>query len=197
MVDRKLYSKDYEPIVQPKEYLEFFPRDFLKDGNLGVLVEMVYPLPLRRVDLVDSNHFSASLTTTETAESEKLGEKDLHLDQNELGQYRIIPESDFKITHLAIPKARPLWWNKVGTFHLQTIEDDPRTNPAVEMLQHNEFFLWEDTDVYIKAQANSTTLTAAYLAIFGWRFICTPVRSFPTGIRPLRIPVTGYSGATK
>lgn len=194
MVDRKIYSGVLEPVVQPGEYLEFFPRDQLKKPYVGVLVEMVYPLPLLRIDLCDADHLNASLTTTESAENEL---SDVDLDDNELGQYRLIPESDFKLTHLAMPKARPLWYTKNKTWSLQTILDDPRTNPAVEMLQHNEIFKWEDTDLYYKAQSNTSTLTAAYLAVFGFRFIVELITAFPTGIRPLRIPVTGYPGASK
>lgn len=194
MVDRKLYSKDFEPIVQPGEYLEFFPSDILDKPSVGVLVKMVYPLPLLRIDLCDSDHLAANLTTSESAEDEL---DDLDLDDGELGQFRLIPESDFKLTHLAMPKARPLWYTKNKTWSLQTILDDPRTNPTVEMLQHNEIFKWEDTDLYYKAQSNSATLTAAYLAVFGYRLIVEKITVFPTGIRPLRIPVTGYPGVSK
>jgi len=194
MVDRKLYSRDFEPIVQPGEYLEFFPSDQLDKPNVGVLVKMVYPLPLLRINLCDADHLNANLTTAESAEDEL---DDLDLDDNELGQYRLIPESDFKVVHLAMPKARPLMYTKNKTWSIQTILDDPRTNPSVEMLQHNEIFKWEDTDLYYKAQSNSATLTAAYLAVFGFRFIVELITVFPTGIRPLRIPVTGYPGASK
>lgn len=195
MVNRKIFSGVLEPVVQPKEYLEFFPSDVLKGKAIGVLVEMVYALPLLRIDLVDSDHLNTNLLTSESAEKEITD--DLALDSNQLGQFRLIPESDFKLTYLAQMKARPLWYTKKKSWHLQTILDDPRTNPSVEMLQHNEIFNWEDTDVFFKAQANTSTLTAAYLAVFGYRFICTPVQAFPPGIRPLRIPVTGYPGAQK
>ena len=161
---------------------------------VGVVVKMVYPLPLLRIDLCDSTHLNASLTTAESAEDEL---DDLDLDDGELGQYRMIPESDFKITHLAMPKVRPLMYTKNKVWTIQTILDDARTNPAVEMLQHNEIFKWEDYDLYYKAQANTSTLTAAYLAVFGYRFIVDLVAAFPPGIRPLRIPVTGYPGGAK
>jgi len=194
MVDRKIYNRYFEPVVQPGEYLELFPRDVLKAGEVGVRVVTIFPLPLLRIDLADSDHLNASVTTTESGEDLL---DDLDLDDGELAQYRLIPISDFALTYLAMPKSRPLMYNKKKTFQIQTILDDPRTNPAVEHLQLNELFKWEDTELWYKATSNSATLTAAYLAVFGYRFICETVKSFPTGIRPLCVPVTGYPGASK
>lgn len=192
MVDRKIYNRYFEPVVQPGEYLELFPSDALGKSGVGVRVKTIYPLPLKRLDLCDSEHLNASLTTTESAEDEL---DDLDLNSNELGQYRLIPISEFALTYLSMPKARPLMYNKKTVFQINTILDDARSNPAVEHLQLNEIFKWEDTDLYYKATANSTTLTAAYLAVFGYRFICEVISAFPAGIRPLTIPVQGYPGA--
>lgn len=195
MVDRKINSRYFEPIVQPGEYVEFFPRSMLSDKTIiGAKVKTVYPLPLLRVNLCDSDHLNGNLTTTESAEKELL---DLYLDSNEFGQYRIIPIDDFAITHLAMPKARPLMYNQKSKFQINTIFDDARSNPAVEHLQLNEIFEWEDTEIWFKAQSNTSTLTAAYLAVFGYRFICAElVKEFPTGIKPMCIPISGYPGAT-
>ena len=194
MVDRKIYNRYFEPIVQPGEFLEFFPRDVLKSGDVGVRVITIYPLPLKRLNLCDSTHLSANLTTAESSEDEL---DDLDLDDGELAQYRLIPISDFALTYLAMPKGRPLMYNKSTQFEINTILDDARSNPAVEHLQLNEIFKWEDTDLYYKAKSNTDTLTAAYLAVFGYRFICELVKAFPTGIRPLCVPVTGYPGLSK
>lgn len=194
MVDRKIYNRYFEPIVQPGEYLELFPKDILDAGEVGVKVVTIYPLPLLVIDLCDSEHLNTTLTTTQSAE-DKLD--DLDLSKNELAQYRIIPISDFAITHLAMPKARPLMYNKSKVFQINTILDDARMNPAVEHLQLNELFKWESTELWYKATSNTATLSVANLAVFGYRFICEVIKSFPTGIRPMTIPVAGYPGAGK
>lgn len=189
MVERKLYNIGFEPIVQPEEYLKFFPEGKLKNNNIGVKVIMVYPLPYLVIDLADANHLNTSVTTTESSEVEI---DELYMDANELAQYRIVPIDDFMISYLASPKAQPYFNNKNSVFGIQAFQDDARTNPAVEKLQLNELFHWEDQAIWAKAKANLTTLTTARIAVFGYRFICEPVSSFPNGIRPLSIPISGY-----
>ena len=187
MVERKLYAKDFEPIVQPGEYLETYPK------KKFYRVEMVYPQPLLTVDLCDSDHLNADLTTTESSEVEI---EDIYMDNGEILHFRMVPIDDFKITWIAKPKARPYLTTKNKTWEINTVLDDPRTNPAVENLQLQEFFQFEDTEMWVKAKANSGTLSQARLAFFGWRLIVTEVDSVPAGVRPTRIPTEGYPGSS-
>lgn len=187
MVDRGLYKKEFEPICQPGEYIETYPT------KKFYLVNMVYPQPILSVDLCDATHLAASLATTESAEVEI---DDVYVDDGEILHFRVIPRDDFAVTWIAKPKARPLLTTKNKTWELQTVLDDPRTNPAVENLQIHEFFQFEDTEFWIKAKANTATLSAARLIFFGWRLIVKEVASVPTGIRPTRIPTEGYPGTS-
>jgi len=189
MVERKLYAKDFEPIVQPGEYIELYPRS----EREVYVVEMVFPLPLLEVDLCDADHLNATLTTSESGEIEI---DDVYADNQELLHFRMIPRDDFAVTWLAKPKSRTFFTTKNKTWMLQTVEDDPRTNPAVEHLQLHEFFQFEDTEMWLKAKSNSATLSNARLEFFGWRYILTKVSSVPNGIRPTKVPVEGYPGSS-
>ncbi|MEM2849056.1 MAG: hypothetical protein QXI36_02130 [Candidatus Bathyarchaeia archaeon] len=184
MVDRKIYSEKFEPVVQPNEYIQTFPT-----VNYYI-VKAIYPLPLLEVDLCDSDHLNANLTTTESAEVEI---DDVYLDDLELAQLRLIPRDDFAVTWMAKPKARPYITTRNRTWQIQGIMDDARTNPANEHLQTQEIYQFEDTEFWIKAKANTTTLTTARLEFFGYRFILEKVtrEQIPAGLKPTVIPTEG------
>lgn len=190
MVDRGIFKKDFEPIVQPGEYIEVWPTP-KSPTKKYYKVEMVLPLPLLEVDVCDSEHLDGNVTTSESNEVEI---DDIYLNDGEIAHLRMIPRDDFAITHLAQPKARRHMVTKKKAWQIQTILDDPRTNPAVECLQLNEVFQFEDTGFWIKVKSNSATLTAARIEFFGWRLIVSGVDSVPNGVKPTRIPVEGYPG---
>lgn len=187
MVERGLYLKDFEPIVQSNEFLETYPKEKY------YVAKVIYALPLLSVDICDSDHINANLATTESIEVEI---DDVYLDSDEIGHYRMIPREDFAVTWIAKPKARPFMTTKNKTWTLQTILDDPRSNPAVEHLQLHELFQFEDTEMWIKAKSNTSTLTAARLEFFGYRIIVSELKEAPKGVRPTRIPTEGYPGSS-
>lgn len=187
MVDRVLYKREFEPIVQPGEFLMTFP------AKEYYVVGMIYPLPLLSVDLCDSSHLNASLTTSESSETEV---NDIYLDDDELAQLRMIPVDDFVVTYVAKPKASPYYTTRKKTWDLQTILDDPRSNPAIEHLNLNEIFQFEDTEMYVKAKANTSTLTQARLAFFGFRLIIDKITQEETkGKHVTPIPTEGFPRA--
>lgn len=187
MVVRGLYLETFEPLVQPLEYLETFPKTKLYQ------VQMVYPLPLLSVNICDSDHLDASLTTSESAEQEI---PEIYLDKDEIAQLRMIPREDWVVTWFAKPKARPFMTTKNKTWTLQTTLDDPRSNPATEKLQLNEIFQFEDTTMFIKAKSNTATISAANLEFMGWRFVVSEIAKLPSGMRATRIPTEGYAGSS-
>lgn len=187
MVERKLYAKDFEPIVQPGEYLEIFPKP--KDNIYRA--KAIYPLPLLVVDLADSDHLATPVTTAESAEVEI---DDLYMDNLELAHLRIIPYSNFSITWMAKPKARPYMTTRNKTWKMPKL-DDPM-GVAVEFFSLNEIFQFEDTEFWIKVTANTGSVDPAELLCFGYRLILEAVASVPVGIRPTKIPVEGYPGSS-
>lgn len=188
MVVRGIYLEKFEPIVQPLEFLETFPKKKFYQ------VEMVYILPLFSVDLCDADHLNANVTTTESSEVEI---DDIYLDDDEIAQYRVIPRDDFNITYMAKPRARQYLTIRNQIFSIPTQFDDPRTNVAIEKLNLNEIFQFENTEMWVKATSNTATLTAARLEFFGYRLIVTPVNSLPNGVRATRIPTEGYPGSPR
>lgn len=186
MVERGLYLKDFEPIVQPKEYLETY-----QAGKFYV-VEMVYILPNLEVDLCDADHLNTSLLTTESAEVQI---DDVYLDDLEISQMRIIPRDNFRVTYLAKPKARTFLTTKNKVWQIPAVDDD--AGVGIEQLNLNEIFQFEDTVMILKAKAISGTLTTARLEFYGFRFIVSEVdkTKIPAGIKPTRIPTEGYAGA--
>lgn len=192
MVERKLYAKTFEPIVQPREYLERYPPK--KDKSNLYQVEMVYPQPLLVVDLCDSDHLGGDVTFL--AETKQVKIVEVEMDGGEILHFRVIPIDDFRITWMGKPKGRPYLTTKEVTWSLQTYLDDPSTNPAIENLQLHEFFQFEDTEMWVQAQANVADISEARLAFFGWRLLITEVAEVPKGIRPTRIPTEGYPGTS-
>lgn len=189
-VDRRIYKEVFEPIVQANEFIQTFPK-----GKYYV-VKAIYTLPLLSVDICDATHLNGNLTTTESSEVEI---DDIYLDELELAQLRMIPREDFAITWMAKPKARPYMTTKNKTWQVQTVQDDPRTNPANEYLHLHEIFQFEDTEMWIKAKANTTTLSAAHIEFFGFRNILKEIKKkdIPAGIRPTVIPTEGYPGTSE
>lgn len=187
MVDRKLYAKDFEPIVQPGEYIEVYP----KKPREFYVVGMVYPLPLLSVNLADSDHLGGAVTTAESAEVQI---NDVYLDDGELGHLRVVPYDDFSITWMGKPKSRPYMTTKNKVWKIPKL-DDPM-GVAVEFFSLNEIFQFEDTEFWVKVTANAGSVDPARVMFFGYRMLLEKVASVPTGIRPTKIPVEGYPGSS-
>jgi hypothetical protein len=189
MVDRKVYAEKFEPVVQPGEFIQTFPK-----GKYYV-VKAIYTLPMLTVNLCDSEHLNGSVTTTESAEVEI---DDVYLDSLELAQLRMVPVDDFYVSWVGKPKARPYYTTKNKTWQVQALQDDARLNPANEYLHLNEIFQFEDTEMWVKVTSNSATLTTARLAFFGYRFILEEITKdkIPAGIKPTVVPTEGYPGTS-
>jgi len=187
MVERKIYKKEFEPIVQPHEFVQTFPVIHYYE------VLAIFPLPLISVDLCDATHLAVALVAN--VESGETEVNEVYLEKNEISHMRVIPREDFDITWLAKPKARPFMTIKNVTAHMPTMYDDPRTNPAIEDLNLNELFQFEDTKMWLKATSN-VALAAAHLDFFGFRLIVeekTRVQ-IPANIRPTVLPTEGWTG---
>jgi len=190
MVDRKVYAEKFEPVVQPNEFIQTFPK-----GKYYV-VKAIYTLPLLAVNLCDSDHLDGNITTTESSEVQI---DDVYLDDNELAQLRMIPIEDFFVSWVGKPKARPYYTTKNKTWQVQALQDDARLNPANEYLHLNEIFQFEDTEMWIKVTSNSATIsTTGRLAFFGYRFILEEITKdkIPAGLKPTVIPTEGYPGTS-
>jgi hypothetical protein len=193
MVDRALYKEKFEPIVQPNEFIQTFPK------VKYYVVKAIYALPLLVVDLIDADHLGAAvdITTTESAEVEI---KDIYLDDLELAQLRVVPIEDFFISYIGKPKQRPYMTTKNKVWQIPALQDDARLNPANEYLHLNEIFQFEDTDMWIKVTSHSATIsTTGRLAFFGYRFILKEIgeADIPKGIKPTVIPTEGYPGTSE
>lgn len=189
MVDRGVYRKELEPIVQANEFVQTFP----KIHYYRMLA--VYPLPLISVDICDAltGHLNAALVAaTESAEAEI---PEVYLEEHEISQLRMIPREDFDVTWLAKPKARPFLTIKNVVARIPTEYDDPRTNPAIEDLNLNEIYQFEKTKMWLKATSN-VALAAAHIDFFGFRFIIEEVTraEIPKNLRPTVLPTEGWSG---
>lgn len=187
MVDRRVYRKEFEPIVQPNEFVQTFP------DHKYYRMLAVYPLPLISVDLCDADHLAVGLVAA--VESDEVEIPEVYLDESEISQMRVIPREDFDITYLAKPKARPFLTIKNVVARIPTMYDDPRTNPAIEDLNLNEIFQFENTKMWLKATSNMA-LAAAHVDFFGFRFIVEEIQKaqVPTGLRPTVLPTEGWTG---
>ncbi len=190
-VDRRVYVEKFEPVVQPHEFLQTFPKIHYYE------VQAVYTLPLLPVDICDNltGHLNSPLAFNVATGRFEL--PDIYLDDLELGQFRFIPREDFAITWMAKPLARPYYTAKNQTWQVPTYYVDPRTNVANEYLHLNEIFQFEDTGMFAQATCyNVLGLIAAHLDFFGFRFILRELKlsDIPKGIRPTVIPTEGYPG---
>lgn len=190
MVDRGLFKEKFEPVVQPGEYIQTYPKT-----KKFYRVKAIYALPLLPVNLCDSDHLDGNITTSESAEIEI---DDVYLDDLELAQLRVVPIEDFFVSWMGKPKARPYMVTKNKTWRIPALQDDARLNPANEFLHMNELFQFEDTEFWIKVTSHSATIsTTGRLAFFGYRFILEEVEKadIPPNIKPTVIPTEGYPGA--
>jgi len=189
MVDRKVYSEHFEPIVQPNEFFQTFPKiKFYK-------VKAIYPLPQLSVDICDANHLNAGLVAT--VESRDLAIPDVYLDDMELAELRMTTREDFNVTWLAKPRARPYMTTRSAQWYITTVQLDPRTNPANEFMHMQTIFQFEDTEMWIRATSPVLNLAAAHLEFFGYRSIIEEVKrkDLPSGLKPTVVPTEGWPGS--
>jgi hypothetical protein len=194
MVDRRVFVERFEPVVQPHEYIQTFPKRHYYE------VLAIYGLPELPVNICDANlgHLNAPLAFN--VQSLQFELPDIYLDNLELGQYRWIPREDFAITWMAKPLARPYYTTRNQTWQVPTYYLDPRTNVANEYLHLSEIFQFEDTRMFARATAyNPLGIAAAHLDFFGFRFILAEVAKsvIPQGLKPTVVVTEGYPGTVE
>ena len=193
-VDRRVYIEKFEPVVQPHEYIQTYPKVKFYQ------VDAIYALPLLSVNVCDAGagHLNAPLAFG--VQSALFELRDIYLDNKELAQLRMIPREDFAITSMAKPRARPYYTIKNSTFQVPTYYVDPRTNVANDHLHLHEIFQFEDTGMFAQVTCyNALGLVAADLDFFGYRFILVARgrKDIPNGVKPTVVPTEGYPGSTE
>jgi hypothetical protein len=192
MVDRRVHVETFEPVVQPNEFIQTFP----KYHYYKVLA--IYGLPALPVNICDAAHLNAPLAFN--VQSAQFELPDVYFDNLELGQLRWIPREDFAITWMAKPLARPYYTAKNQTWQVPTYYVDPRTNEANEHLHLSEIFQFEDTRMFARATAyNALGIAAAHLEFFGFRFILKEIAKsvIPSGLKPTVVVTEGYPGTVE
>jgi len=193
-VDRRVYIEKFEPVVQPREYLQTYPKKHY------YVVDAIYTLPLLAVNICDAGTGHLGVGLALNVQSALFELPDVYLDNKELAQFRMIPREDFALTFMAKPRARPYYTLKNSTFQVPTYYLDPRTNVSNDHLHLHEIFQFEDTGMFAQATCyNALGLLAAHLDFFGYRFILVEVKKneIPPGIKPTIVPTEGYPGTTE
>lgn len=192
MVDRRVYVEILEPVVQPHEFIQTFPKRHYYE------VLAIYGLPELPVNICDATHINAPLVLN--VQSAQFELPDIYLDNLELGQYRWIPRENFGITWMAKPLARPYYTTRNQTWQVPTYYLDPRTNVANEHLHLSEIFQFEDTRMFARATCYAALgLVAANLDFFGFRFILSERKKtdIPQGLKPTVVVTEGYPGTVE
>jgi len=171
LVDRKLFSWHFEPIVQPGE------RVLLKAYKKEVYAEVTWvePAPFVEVDMLNGT------TLNPGAESEEREMQELYVNDNEFAQWRFMIETDNVI--LAAHKSPK------AAYYYATKNAYPIVPPAgtygiiepIKRMQLTEFYQYKDTSrVMTIANIGSSPITSAKLAFFGYIFQIEELKGSPT-----------------
>lgn len=181
MKERFPFKEEFEPVVNIGENLQLLPLKDEKTGFKYVRVLYIESLPFLEHDF---GVIAAGVVTPQTNFTE------LHMIDNELGQFRVIPlVDDLFITTLAQPKAQYRWVTKNSSWQSLYEIDDPRNNPMMEKYHLNEIFQHEDDGLWMQLTTVGG-LAASPVGCYGFRYVFERLEKKPTVFTP--IPVRGY-----
>jgi len=165
MVDRRLFKKDFEPVVQPNENVEI-------EGKYYV-VERIDPVPAIDVDF-------GALSAGETAESEL---DEVKVEDDEFAQYRFIPIDDVEVTEFWQPTGVGRWTTKEGAVgRLPPITEYPE--PHVEGLQLTEFYQHKNRSLRMTVRAR-TSVSTSRVRFYGYIFTIRELEKKPDVFLPI------------
>jgi len=159
LVDRKIHSWHFEPIVQIDEKV------LLLTGTRKIPARVIWiePLPYFEIDF-------GALTAGQISDEREMEE--LYVEDDEFAQYRCVPVTDnVAIVEHSAPKAARYYATKSEVFAIR----DKTTIQAIEpikRLQLHEFFQYKDEKRYMRVKNVGTSdLSEAKVAFFGYVFV--------------------------
>ena len=186
MKERFPFKEGFEPVVNVGENLCLLP---IKDEDTGLkYVKVLY---------IESLPFYAhDFGVVGVGESAETSFAELHMDDNELGHFRLVPlVDDLIITHLAQPKAQRRWVTKNTSWESLYELADPRNNPMMEKYHLNEIFQHEDDGLWVRVTSVAGVAAGDHLGCYGFRYVFERLSRKPTVFTP--IPVQGYRAVVK
>ena len=181
MKERFPFKEEFEPVVNVGENLQLLPLKDEKTGFKYVKVLYIESLPFLEHD------FGAIAAGVPTAQIEF---NQLYMDDNEIGQFRVIPVvDDVFITNLAQPRAQPRWTTRNSAWRSLYEIADPRNNPLMEKYHLNEIFQHEDDGLWVILQSVGGVAVST-VACYGFRYVFERLEKKPTVFTP--VPVRGY-----
>ena len=174
MVDRKLFNWNFEPIVQPLEYVKIVPP--LREKEEFYEVEWVEAVPYVEIDF-------GSLSSGQEADKEL---EYLYVGRYEVAQYRFrVLTSGLEVIALRRggQKAQSLWLTNKTIGKVPYGYEDAT---IVERLQTTEFYQPEDDETWITIKNASTSdLSETKIAFYGYVFVVRPVDFKPNVFKPI------------
>lgn len=180
MKERFAFKEEFEPVVNIGENVQLFP---LKDDKTGVkYVKVLYieSLPFLLHDF-------GAVAAGAVAQVEFV---ELYLDDNEFGQFRVVPlVDDLTIDQLAQPRVNRRWVTRNSNWQSLYEFADPRMNPMIEKYHLNEIFQHEDDGLFV-VPSSVGGLAVSTVGCYGFRYVFEKLETKPTVFTP--IPVRGY-----
>jgi len=161
MVERKLFSVDFEPVVQPREYVRILP-----EGKFFQVIG-VRAVPFLQKD------FGALTANVEKKDQEV---EEVYTEDDEFGQWRMQVVDNFTITEHKCPRGRHYWLTKKSRGNLpqyMTYGD-----PMVENNQLTEFFQYKDKERLMSVLATASISTSR-VNFYGYIFKMKEVEEQP------------------
>jgi len=185
MKERFVFKEEFEPVVNIGENVQLFPLKDKKTGYKYAKVVYIESLPFLL-------HNFGVIAAGAVAEVEFT---QLYMDDNEFGQFRVIPlVDDFTLNQLAQPRASRRWVTRNSNWQSLYEIADPRTNPMMEKYHLNEIFQHEDDGLWV-IPSSVGGVAAGNIGCYGFRYVFEVLEKIPTVFTP--IPVRGYrSGQT-
>ena len=179
MVDRKIHSWHFEPVVQ-----------------IGQKVCLLTPSPKYfEVEWIEPIPWIKKTWSSVAAGDEKEEElKELYVEDDEFAQYRFAVITDgFIVTKMECPKAAGMWVTKETGLTVPDHSTLANYEP-LKRLQLLEFYQWKDTKRYMTLKNTTTSTADGEVVFFGYVFKIKETK--PTDVA-LKIPVVSRLAMSK
>ena len=181
MKERFAFKEEFEPVVNVGENVLFLG---IKEKDTGLKYGKILYIEALPLLVHDFGVIAAGVPTPQTEFIE------LYLDDNEFGQFRVIPiVDDVLISNLAQPRANPRWITRNSAWTSLFEIADPRNNPMMEKYHLNEIFQHEDDGLWV-ILTSVGGVAVSTVACYGFRYVYETLTKTPTVFTP--IPVRGY-----
>jgi len=185
MKERFAFKEEFEPVVNIGENVQLFPLKNKKTEWKYVKVLYIESLPFLL-------HNFGVIAAGAVAQVEFT---QLYMDDNEFGQFRVIPlVDDLTLNQLDQPRASRRWVTRNSNWQSLYEFADPRMNPMMEKFHLNEIFQHENDGLWVVPSSIAGVANGLF-GCYGFRYVFEKLDVKPAVFTP--IPVRGYRTTIK